>query len=440
MELRDYQIQTINHILSNNKNFLYCLPTGTGKSVIIENIVNQYVSMGKVVGIVVPSIELLDNLKRYLLQKRRNKYLIQLMSEKEIDNNKFIYLGVYKSFFNKKHLLPSLDILIHDECHHTAAKTWHELMGLTRNIGFSATPFRLDGKPLPFDDIFEPYPLSWYMDKGYLCSNIEEYIGEELIKDNDDFEDLNQQWQQAKNYTHGEFLRDWERYNNGKTIIYATNIQHCEILKQQYNERIPTETLHSKMSQCQRKRILDNFDSGKIQVLVNVNTCIEGINVPDSNTVQFARYFGNIGSYCQAIGRVLRPLNNKKVTIIDNAGNLTHGSIRYFSFWKELFYESFQNEQREEIINEFKKIAGTVPKFLYSKPISSQNLVKYDLTRFQDALVKSLKKKTGKQMIDFWKSFMLSYSVDQEEFEQILLVCSNVMSVVKARRLLSDNL
>lgn len=437
MKLRNYQIETVNQILNANNNLLCCLPTGTGKSVIIQRVVEILIGQGKVVGIVVPSIELLENLKKYFFNSNK-KWIVQLMSDKEIKQDKFIYLGVYKTFQNKKHLLPDLDILIHDECHHTASKTWQDLMSLTKNIGFSATPFRLDGKPLPFDDIYEPYTIGWYMDNGYLCSNITEYIGEELIVDDTNFEDLEKQWQQAKNYTHGEFLRDWQKYNNGKTIVYACNIQHCEILKEQYNQVVPTEAIHSKMTVAQRKQVFQNFEKGKIQVLINVNTCIEGIDVPDATTVQFARFFGNIGSYSQAIGRVLRPYPNKSVVVIDNAGNLTHGSIKYLVGWKELFYEAFKYEQKEEIINEFKKLALPVPKFISSKPIGSENLIKYNLSRFEDAIVKALKKKSGSQMIVFWTSFMKQYKVNEDEFEQILKVCGTVMSAVKARRILSE--
>lgn len=441
MKLRDYQQDAIIHFFNTQENFLYCFPTGTGKSIIITTIVKKLLQTDKIVGVVVPSIELLNNLYDYFLTiiDRRK---IQLMSDKVISLDKKLYLGVYKSFENKKYLLPKLDLLLHDECHHTASKTWFNLMtsfSKTRNVGFSATPFRLDGKPLPFTDIYEPYPISWYMDNGYLCNDIVEYIGEKLIIDSTDYEDLNKQWEQAKSYTHGEFLRDWEKFSNGKTIIYATNIQHCSLLKEQYEKVVPTEILHSKMSMSKRKEIFDDFEKGKIQVLINVNVLIEGINVPDATTIQFARFFGNVGSYTQAVGRVLRPLPGKKVVIIDNAGNLTHGSVRYLSGWKELFYESFKYEQREEIINEFKRLALPVPKFLFNKPTSSENLVKYSLTKFQDALVKSLKKRSGSQMINFWTAYIKqNKNVTSEEFAEIIKVCETVMSPVKARRILSD--
>lgn len=438
MQLRDYQQDVVNHITRNNNNVVYTLPTGTGKSLIINYIINQYVGQGKRIGIVVPSIELLRNIKHYILLKPRNKNLIQLMSDKEIDNDKFIYLGVWKSFEKKMSLLPKLDMVIHDECHHSASITWKNLLKLGRNIGFSATPFRFDGKPLPFDDIYEPYPISWFMEKGYLCSDIDEYIGEKLINDDTDFEDLEKQWQQAKNYIHGEFLKDWKNYNNGKTIVYATNIEHCYLLKEQYLTLTSCDVIHSKLSSTEREKVFERFEKGKIQVLINVNCIIEGVNIPDASTVQYARYFGSIGTYIQSIGRILRPMPNKKVIVIDNAGNLSHGSIKYFGEWKHLFYESFKYEEREEMINEFKRLSLPVPKFLTSKPIGSEKLVKYNLTKFQDALIKSLKKKSGEKMIDFWKQYMISSSVNSEEFTQILDVCSSVMSSEKAKRLLKE--
>lgn len=438
MLLRNYQLKVIDYFNSNSDDCVFCLPTGTGKSVIITAIIKQYLQRGEKVGVVVPSIELLHNIRNYYVVNR-SENIIQLMSDKEIRQDKHIYLGVYKSFESKKDKLPKLSLMIHDECHHSAAKTWFSLMGIAdRDIGFSATPTRLDGAKLPFTKIYEPYPISWYMQQGYLCSEIEEYVGNKIINAKESsIDDLADQWSQAKKYIHGEAVKDWLKYKNGKTIVFCTTIEHCQEMLLQYREITTAEIVHSKQTLKTRKDIFDRFQHGDINVLLNVNVVCEGVNIPDCSTVQFLRFFGSIAGYVQAVGRALRPAKDKKVVVIDNAGVLTHGSVKYLNSWSDLFYENLNNEEIEIIVKELTKIGIPTPKFI--KPQGSDGLVRYTITAYDEAVIKAVRITTGKRMIAHWKSYIKNNDpLTFRQLNDVLKICSLVMSKVKAARILGQ--
>lgn len=442
MQLRDYQKLVIRHFLNNNdKNTLYCLPTGTGKSVLIDYIIKDYVKRGLKVGVVVPSIELYNNIQSYIKSgDRLHSWLgvsnFQSMYNDYISHNRQIYLGVYKSFYNKRELLPKLDLLISDECHHAASKTWLELMKVAkRNIGFSATPARFDGRELPFG-IYEPYTIDWYMENGYLCNDINEYVGKRLVFEKSRIDNLARQWESAKQYNHGDVVQDWVTYGKDKTIVYAINIEHCYELLDKFLNVTSAEVLHSKIAEKERQNILTRFKNGTTKVLINVNILLEGVNIPECNCIQFARYFGSVAGYVQAIGRALRPSPSKSVSIIDNAGNISHGSIKYFSDWYSIYQESIKKEGIEYVTEEI--VPRREKREKTEKPLGSKELTLLTISRFDSALLSAYKKKSGRDVINFWAKYMSKYTVKPDEYNTIIECCSNFMSKSKAIRLLDE--
>lgn len=444
MELRDYQKLVINHFINNNTDTLYCLPTGTGKSVLIDYIIKDYVKKGLKLGIVVPSIELYKNIEDYI--KSGDKFEswlgvsnFQSMYSDYISHNRQIYLGVYKSFYNKRELLPKLDLLISDECHHAASKTWLELMKVARrNIGFSATPARFDGKELPYNVIYEPYTIDWYMEREYLCGDINEYVGKRLIFEKTRIDNLAKQWESAKQYHHGDVIKDWIKYGKDKTIVYAINIEHCYQLAKEFSIVTTAEVLHSKIGFKERENILNRFKNGDTKVIINVNILLEGVNIPECNCIQFARYFGSIAGYVQAIGRALRPAANKSVSVIDNAGNIGHGSIKYFSDWYSIYQESIKKRGVEYITEEITPKGNKGERT--EKPLGSRELALLNISRFDNALLSAYKKKSGKDVVNFWIKYMAKYTVNPDEYNIIVECCSNFMSKSKASRLLNDSI
>lgn len=446
--LRDYQELTLNNFIKRytnrelkQENTVNCLPTGTGKSVIIFKMVSYLLSQNKKIGIIVPSIELLDNLERYFKINKLSMFVDKLGRD-EPNHRKSIFIGVYKTFKNRLHQLPYIDVFIHDECHHIACDTWQELMidGVWHE-GFSATPARLDGKPLfGFTSIFEPYHIGWYMAKGHLCSNLVEYCAEQLvsisstsIKDN-----LYDQWESAKGKLHGSIVDNWLKYaNDGQTIIYATTIEHCHLIKMVFNERLPdvgVEIITSKSGKKERERLITDFRSKKIKILINVSVLMEGVDVPECSVVSLVRFFGSVMNYSQAVGRILRPMQNKRAILIDHAGNLAHGSVKNFTKWTDLFYQTFEEYTNEDQVKYLKELGLDFrPPKKYDIGING-DLVVYELTPVLELMVKASTMKTTDKMMRHLINYLKISRITYQDFENILDVCSMKLSREKAKK------
>ena len=104
----------------------------------------------------------------------------------------------------------------------------------------------------------------------------------------------------------------------------------------------------------QTKKILQDFESGKLNVLVNVMMVNEGYDVKDIDCLVLARQTESEIVFLQQIGRAMRKNTDKSVTIIDLALNLRKR-------WKRLHNDEFQNEEElKKMILEFWNVENFV--------------------------------------------------------------------------------
>ena len=107
-----------------------------------------------------------------------------------------------------------------------------------------------------------------------------------------------------------------------KGIVYAISISHARNIAGYYNQYgMNTIAIDSKTPANERKRLVENFRQGKIQVLVNVDVFSEGFDCPDVEFIQLARPTLSLPKYLQQVGRGLRKTEGKEsCMIIDNVG------------------------------------------------------------------------------------------------------------------------
>jgi superfamily II DNA or RNA helicase len=76
----------------------------------------------------------------------------------------------------------------------------------------------------------------------------------------------------------------------------------------------------------ERKRIIDRFYCGELQVLTNMMALTEGIDVPRASCCVIARPMGHVSMYLQACGRVMRPdpASGKTDCLIIDLPGLSH--------------------------------------------------------------------------------------------------------------------
>lgn len=222
---------------------------------------------------------------------------------------------------------PSL--IIFDEAHHATAKTWQSIIDYFEGvpmIGLTATPARLDGTPLGhiFNNLIVGVDSRYLIANGFLAKY--DYYAPKIMKENFEMKGRDFDQEKVAEYLekkkiYGDILKyiDEER----KTIVYCPNIKFSKILE----EKIPgAKHFDGNTPKEERRQIVEDFKSGKIRTLLNVDLIGEGFDVPDCDTVVLLRPTQSLSLYIQQSMRGLRPSPGKKAIIYDLVGNVfRHG-------------------------------------------------------------------------------------------------------------------
>lgn len=359
-ELRDYQREGVSEILKhleNNETVLRQNFTGTGKSKEQNYLAVNFLSQSEenVYLFLIHREELLDNAAEYFYAKHIPVNFIK-SGRKNLWNSR-VYLAAVGSMqktnlekFQKYINLNNQRLLIIlDECHHVAAKTWNRILEAfpeAKKVGFTATPERLDGQG--FDKLFQHLILgksySWYQEKGYLAP-FEMIVPESLIdmslvtKTQGDYDANKQDDIISTDKVLGDIVEVWKEFALGcKTVLFAPKIHSSELIASKFNElgkglfgRDIAAHVDGKTDSKLRASILEKFKLPKehpdsLLILCNVELFFEGINIPDCEVTQWVRKTASVINYDQGNGRSNRPFPGKIQKIIDHVGNsVEHG-------------------------------------------------------------------------------------------------------------------
>jgi superfamily II DNA or RNA helicase len=229
-------------------------------------------------------------------------------------------------------------MIIWDECHHVASKTWTDIFEAfpdAIHIGLTATPMRLDGKGLGpwFDSIVEGPTTRWLIQNGYLTPYklfapwSPDMAG--VKKTRGDFSASDAAEVMDKPSITGDCISHYRRLADGKrAIVFASNIEHSKHVVEQFRASgYRAAHLDGTLSRSVRDAVLRQFERGEIQVLSNVDLFGEGFDLPAIEAVILLRPTASTGLYMQQVGRALRTFDGKDYAIIlDHAGNaMRHG-------------------------------------------------------------------------------------------------------------------
>src|ERR1700733_6908803 len=149
-DLRPYQLEAIDRI-EQSKSALYVLPTGGGKTVIASAVIERAVQRGERVLVLTHRREILKQtslklpIEHGLIQAGLNtdlSYPVQIASVQTL---------WARCMRTDKVSFPAADLVIIDEAHHIAARTWLSILDEYPNaqrVGLTATPCRSDGRGL----------------------------------------------------------------------------------------------------------------------------------------------------------------------------------------------------------------------------------------------------------------------------------------------------
>ncbi len=247
-------------------------------------------------------------------------------------------LGSILTVANKLESLGKMDLVVYDEAHHVAAKSWSKVHGFFResfHIGLTATPVRLDGRGLGewFSLIIKGPSIKHLIDTGWLSkyrlfapSNVDlkgchTRMGDYVRGEIDAVVD--------KPSITGNVIDQYTKKCAGKrAIVFCITVNHAKNVAQQFADAgITSEYIEGGMNDERRSRIIRGFREGNVQVLCSCDLVGEGFDVPGIECAILLRPTQSFGLYRQQVGRALRPCEGKREAIIlDHVGNSTrHG-------------------------------------------------------------------------------------------------------------------
>jgi superfamily II DNA or RNA helicase len=222
-------------------------------------------------------------------------------------------------------------LIVVDEAHHTPASSWNKVWWYFSPrflLRCTATPKRLDGGSLsePFKEphLYE-YKLGQAMRDGYLVP-----IRQHAIQTDVDLYDVpttdvdfvERQLSEAVSVEARTraVVEGYLRHGEGRpALVIAVDLNHVEQLRQAFAAAgVKAAAITSETKLEERRRILDDFEQGQLQVLVNCEVLTEGYDEHRISCVVMARPTLNEALYQQCVGRGLRtdPAGGKKDCLV----------------------------------------------------------------------------------------------------------------------------
>lgn len=333
------------------------LPTGGGKTVMAADMVRTAHARGKRAMFVVHRDFLVDQAVETITQFGVRCGVIQAGHETNLDAPMQIAMvqtltrRVGSEFFLdglRVYGLP--DIVFWDEAHHVASATSKRIATALRKeckaagkrlyqVGLTATPNRLDGRPLDmFQAMVQGPTVRWLIRNNHLCGF--EYVKptttlgafrSQLSTRMGDF-DTHQQQELVHRRVRliaGETVDLYREWAPGRrAIFFGVGVEHSTDTAARFREAgIPAEHIDASTLGAHRADVLRRFAAGETKVLCNVNIVGEGFDVPSAECVIMARHTQSVTMALQQVGRALRYEPGKTAVVIDQAGN--HASVGF---------------------------------------------------------------------------------------------------------------
>lgn len=325
MQLRNYQqnfYDRIRYSIATGHRRIMCVaPCGSGKSVIIQKIIQSAGDKNNTVLVLCHRREIIDQLTERLAPYTNAT------------------VGMVQTITRRLSEAPEPSIIIIDEAHTAKSASYLRILEHFSNsyaLYFTATPQRTDGKEFSdiADDMVDSVSVRWLIDNGYLTPF--EYYAPKTLLDTAELT-VRQGEYDGKQATamldkpkiYGDALTCYRKYADGlKTIVYCSSVEHSEKTAQAFNDAgIPAAHIDGKTPKQTRADIIRKFRTGEITVLCNYSLIVEGFDVPDASCVICLRPTQSLIVHIQSVMRCMRIAEGKRrAVILDMVGNYTrHG-------------------------------------------------------------------------------------------------------------------
>lgn len=316
----------VQEALKAHRRVLYVLPTGGGKTVIASWLVWQAWLYGSRVLVLVHRGELLEQMFATMTRGaslRPEDVGVIWRDDKRTNPDARIQIASIDTAIRRKKF-PAADFVLADEAHHGVSDKWQRVFGWypeAKILGLTATPTRLDGKPLgeAFDAMVEGPTIAKLIEGKWLMRP------RVFVRDRGRSIDLTKVKRQAGDYERGELERRASRRNvlsgvsehikkhaeNRNGIVFACGLKHCvKLASTLRGAGMKAEIVTGETSTADRRKLLDPggwLDSGSRRYVVTCDVLSEGYDLPSIKLVVMVRPTCSEALYLHQSGRILRP-------------------------------------------------------------------------------------------------------------------------------------
>ncbi|MBB1478025.1 DEAD/DEAH box helicase family protein [Pseudoalteromonas sp. SG41-2] len=399
---RLYQMETITRVCERfsdkHRKALIVQATGTGKTRVSIALAKRLLDAGwaKRVLFLCDRKELRKQAGNAFTEHTKEPVHIVGKSAKNTAASARVFIATYPGMLRimNKYDVGYFDLIVADESHRSIYNIYGDIFKYfdALEVGLTATPVEMVSRSTC--DLFScdykmptaNYPLEDAIEQGNLVpykivSYTTQFLREGIKKDNLTDEQIAQLEEQGIDPNELDFdakqideaiknkdtnrlilrnlmekgLRDKDGQLPGKTIIFARNIAHAELMAQLFSELYPQHganfcrVIHSKYERAEE--LIDDFkssDENSVRIAVSVDMLDTGIDVPECVNLVFAKPIKSKVKFWQMIGRGTRLCEN----LYGPGKHKTHFLI--FDHWAN--FEYFDENPEEEDVKQAKSL------------------------------------------------------------------------------------
>ena len=331
MQLRPRQREFVSHCLKALKskgNTIGIAPTGCGKTVMLSAVAKEIGGRSLV----------LQHRDELVSQNRRTFKAVAPEIQTDIytaDRKRWsegTTFAMVQTLCRPDNLatMPRLDALIIDEAHHVAANSYQSIIERAKELnpklllfGVTATPQRGDRKGLvsAFNNVADVINIRELVAGGFLVRPrtfvIDCGLKEQLSKVRKTASDFDMTEVEAimdKEVVTSKVIDEWKRISGDRrTVMFCSTIAHAQhVLDALDKTGVKCGMIDGEMPDGLRRSVLNQFDRGEIQVLLNVAVLTEGWDCQPVSCVVLLRPCSFKSTMIQMIGRGLRKVDQDR--------------------------------------------------------------------------------------------------------------------------------
>jgi superfamily II DNA or RNA helicase len=344
---RDYQIEALNALANGRRHGalrqLVALPTGSGKTIVAAYDLKRVVrATGKGAIFMAHRDELITQPAQKLPLVWDDVQIGRVKAESNQLGNQVTIASV-QTIQHPKRLEQLVDaqpysVLYIDEAHHATSDSYKRIInGLIEAnpylvvVGLTATPVRADGTRMSevFTEITYQRTMIDLIEAGYLSDLELQQVALDVSLDGiprtaGDLKPSEVRRVMLMPEIMNSMVEAWKTHAaTRRTVAFAVDVEHAQQLAAVFVARgVKASVIYGDMPIEIRRKRLNDFQSGALEVLVNCQILVEGFDdialhdAPPLSCIMLARPTLSQSLYIQQIGRGLRPSPDKESCLV----------------------------------------------------------------------------------------------------------------------------